>query len=139
MKKSELRSLIRECILENADDEALYVEYVKDMPNETPFMVSGKKYQFVQAKYPSGKIDIGVYAFSEDLVYGYAVWKQRHNLEEGKVCSHCNGSGEGRHEKSKCPHCHGSGESGYKKPLTKRTDPDYDWDAEREERKLSGD
>jgi hypothetical protein len=56
---------------------------------------------------------------------------------EGRVCSNCNGSGEGRHEGSKCTACHGSGEAGYKKPLTKRTDPDYDWDAEDEERRLN--
>jgi hypothetical protein len=58
-------------------------------------------------------------------------------MESSRVCGQCNGSGEGRHEGSKCTACHGSGEAGYKKPLTKRTDPDYDWDGEDEERRLT--
>jgi hypothetical protein len=67
---------------------------------------------------------------------GYGVQGGQY-MREGKVCGTCNGSGEGRYDGSKCNSCHGSGEEGHKKPLTKHTDPDYDWDAEDEERKLN--
>ena len=60
----------------------LYVEYVKDMPHEEPFMQGGQKFQFVQAKYPNGKLDIGVYAFSGDIVYGYEAFRKMYNINE---------------------------------------------------------
>ncbi len=64
------------------DEDALYVEFVKDLPNEKPFTVNGEKFQYVMAKYPSGKQDIGVYATRGDLVYGYNAWKKRYNIQE---------------------------------------------------------
>ena len=60
----------------------------------------------------------------------------RESMESDKVCSICNGSGEGRVPGSKCYSCHGSGAVGYKPELSKHTDSDYDWDGEREERNL---
>lgn len=85
MKKSELKSIINEVIKEIMTDDSktpLYVEYVSEMPHEVPFMMGDKKYQFVQAKYPNGKQDIGVYAFAGDVVYGYEAFRQMHNLKE---------------------------------------------------------
>lgn len=64
-------------------DDPLYVEYVKELPGEEPFMLHGKKFQYVWAKYPGGKIDIGVYAYSGDMVYGYNVFRKMFNLPEG--------------------------------------------------------
>jgi len=73
----------------------------------------------------------------DDTGNPYAKWNSdMQKMEENKVCSQCNGSGEGRHEGAKCTACHGSGEAGYKPALTKHTDPDYDWDKDREEKRL---
>jgi hypothetical protein len=87
MKKSELKSIINEVVNEvvSGDDpnNPLYVEYVADRRGEEPFMMGDKKYQFVTAKYPNGKKDIGVYAFAGDIVYGYQAFRQMHNLKEG--------------------------------------------------------
>lgn len=319
-RKRGIRSLVKECVKQvlleelSDDDAPLYVEYVSQRAGENPFEIRGQKYEYVNAKYPNGKIDIGVYAFAGDVVYAYDAFRKMHNIQEsspvasstapkftvhyavlglenipnsvhntkpeamlaagefirsyngskskaagekvsrvengfalrhaagstvaiatvrpyvhgdaalqegfdpcsnagpnpdategqsvdnpyekwnskmrqmetcdpaipeykaynwsapqdqtsktslppsgeekyskqepggqmaavnidedGKVCGTCNGSGEGRHEGSKCSSCHGSGEAGYKKKLTKHTDPDYDHDADREERKL---
>ena len=44
--------------------------------------ILGQKYEFVQAKYPNGKIDIGVYKFGEDMVIAYDAWKKQHNINE---------------------------------------------------------
>jgi hypothetical protein len=71
-------------LAENAsiENEPMYVEYIKDMKDEVPFEKDGKKYQFVWAKYPDGKKDIGVYSFSEDLVYGYNTFRKMHNIKQ---------------------------------------------------------
>ena len=82
MKLSNFKSLIKECIKEVMDESPLYVEYIKDMPDEQPFMLNGKKYQYVWAKYPGGKRDIGVYAFSGDVVYSYDAFNQMHNIKQ---------------------------------------------------------
>ena len=90
MNKSELKRLIEETIKniilikENVDDKnPLYVEYEKDMTGEDPFvMQGGKKFQYVWAKYPNGKVDIGVYAFQGDVVYGYQAFRNMYNLTE---------------------------------------------------------
>jgi len=47
-------------------------------------MMGGTKYEYVNAKYPNGKIEIGVYSFAEDLVYSYNSFRQRHNIKEEK-------------------------------------------------------
>ena len=64
------------------DNSSPYVEYLKDMSGEEPFMLRGNKYQYVWAKYPNGKKDIGVYAFSQDLVYDYNVFRKMHNIND---------------------------------------------------------
>ena len=64
------------------DKDPLYVEYYKEMQGEEPFEMNGNKYQFVWAKYPDGKVDIGAYAFGEDLVYAYDKFKSMHRLKE---------------------------------------------------------
>ncbi len=66
------------------DDDALYVEYLSQMPGEEPFMLNGQKFEYVWAKYPSGKKDIGVYAFAGDMTYGYNAFRQMHNIKEAK-------------------------------------------------------
>jgi len=71
--------LIKENVGEN---NAPYVEYYKDMSGEEPFMLGNNKYQYVWAIYPSGKKDIGVYAFGQDLVYDYEVFRKMHNINE---------------------------------------------------------
>lgn len=64
------------------DKDPLYVEYYKEMQGEEPFEMNGNRYQFVWAKYPDGKVDIGTYAFGEDLVYAYDKFKAMHKLRE---------------------------------------------------------
>jgi len=64
------------------DKDPLYVEYYKEMSGEEPFEMNGNKYQYVWAKYPDGKVDVGVYAFGQDLVYAYDKFKTMHKLQE---------------------------------------------------------
>lgn len=63
------------------------VEYVSDMRDENPFEMHGDRWQFVWAKYPDGKKDIGVYRFGQDVVYDYARWQEEmginKNMNEG--------------------------------------------------------
>lgn len=69
---------------QESDQDVLYVEYVRDMPSEKPFTLKTpngtEKFEFVIAKYPSGKEDIAVYAYRGDLVYGYGAFRKRYNL-----------------------------------------------------------
>lgn len=58
------------------------VEYVSDRKGEEPFNMHGNKWQFVNAKYPDGKIDIGVYRFGQDIVYDYQKWREAMNINE---------------------------------------------------------
>lgn len=68
----------------------MFAEYVSDIKGEEPFNIGETKWQFVKAKYPDGKKDIGVYRFDHDLVYGYEWFKnnimQKTNseLDEGE-------------------------------------------------------
>jgi hypothetical protein len=55
--------------LASSDKNEMYVEYLKDMQGEEPFMNGDKKYQYVWAKYPDGKKDVGVYAYQGDVTY----------------------------------------------------------------------
>ena len=64
------------------DKDPLYVEYYKEMSGEEPFEMNGNKYQYVWAKYPDGKVDVGTYAFGQDLVYAYDKFKTMHKLQE---------------------------------------------------------
>jgi hypothetical protein len=72
--------LIKENI--GGDNTSPYVEYYKDMAGEEPFKLGDNKYQYVWAIYPSGKKDIGVYAFGQDLVYDYETFRKMHNINE---------------------------------------------------------
>jgi hypothetical protein len=74
--------IIKENEDKEIDKDPLYVEYYKEMQGEEPFEMSGNKYQFVWAKYPDGKVDIGAYAFGQDLVYAYDKFKSMHKLQE---------------------------------------------------------
>lgn len=67
---------------EEDPNDPLYVEYVKELPGEEPFMMNGQKFQYVLAKYPNGKTDIGVYAFAGDMVHGYNAFRRMHNIKE---------------------------------------------------------
>ena len=83
MKKSQLKQIIKSCIRESIEDEPLYVEYVRDLRDEVPFVIGGKKYEYVMAKYPDGKVDIGVYSFAGDVVYSYKVFQNMIGIKEG--------------------------------------------------------
>lgn len=76
--KSKIGIFLRENL-----EAPLYVEYLSQMSNETPFEKGGKKWEFVWAKYPDGKRDIGVYSFSEDLVYAYQPWRKMVGIDKG--------------------------------------------------------
>jgi len=60
----------------NDELETEYVEYYKDYPSESDFERNGQKYKYVWAKYPSGKVDVGVYNYNQDLVYGYKYFRK---------------------------------------------------------------
>jgi hypothetical protein len=47
------------------------VEYHSERTGETPFIINGIKWQYVNAIYPDGKRDIGVYRFGHDLTYDF--------------------------------------------------------------------
>lgn len=81
MKLSQLKQLIKESI----DEDPLYVEYVGDLPDEVPFFIQGKKFEYVNARYPNGKVDIGVYSFSGDIVYSYEAFRNMFNIKENKM------------------------------------------------------
>lgn len=53
------------------------VEYVSDRSGEPVFELYGERFQFVNAKYPDGKKDVGVYRFSEDMVYDLNYWRDK--------------------------------------------------------------
>jgi hypothetical protein len=53
------------------------VEYVSDRSGEPVFELHGERFQFVNAKYPDGKKDVGVYRFSEDMVYDLNYWREK--------------------------------------------------------------
>lgn len=76
--KSKIGIFLRENL-----EAPLYVEYLSQMSNETPFEKGGKKWEFVWAKYPDGRRDIGVYSFSEDLVYAYQPWRKMVGIDKG--------------------------------------------------------
>lgn len=81
------------------DANAFYVEYDSERKGENPFIMNGQKFQYVNAIYPSGKKDIGVYAFAGDLVYGYEAWRKRmglSNFEESKQELEEDGAGGGQ-------------------------------------------
>jgi len=58
------------------------VKYVSDRSGEPVFELHGERFQFVNAKYPSGKTDIGVYRFSDDMVYDLNYWREKFLLKK---------------------------------------------------------
>lgn len=62
-------------------EDAYYVEYVSQRPNEVPFQLHGNKFEYVNGKYPDGKVDIAVYAFAGDVVYGYKAFRKMMRLD----------------------------------------------------------
>jgi len=76
-----LAEVVKTCLKE-IDEEPLYVEYVKQMRDEVPFMMGDKKFEYVWAKYPNGKIDVGVYSFAGDVVLSYKTFRQQYNISE---------------------------------------------------------
>ena len=60
------------------------VEYISDRAGEEPFVLGDKKYQFVTALYPSGKKDIGVYVFGNDMVLDYEYWMDQNFISYEK-------------------------------------------------------
>ncbi len=95
--KDILKQLIRECLNEVANEyDEPYVTYLRQMNGEVPFMMGGKKYEYVWAKYPSGKRDIGVYAFAGDVVHGYNYFRKMYNLD-GQVTETANPSNKKTH------------------------------------------
>lgn len=62
-----------------------YVEYFKEMQGESPFIVGDRTYKYVWAKYPDGKIDIGVYDQAQDLVHDYSEFKQANGIDENNI------------------------------------------------------
>jgi hypothetical protein len=62
--------------------DAMFVEYMRPMQDEEPFMMGGSKYEFVRARYPDGRIDIGVYSQRGDVTYGYRHWRQMMGIEK---------------------------------------------------------
>jgi hypothetical protein len=74
-----------ETSVESEDEDAMYVEYFKEMQGEPPFTIGSKRFQYVWAKYPSGKVDIGVYDPSVDLVMNYNIFRKMHGIDESKL------------------------------------------------------
>lgn len=75
------RKKIKEVGEEDPNDP-LYVEYVGPMKGEEPFMMNGQKFEYCWGKYPNGKTDVAVYAYSGDMCYGYKAFKRMHNIKE---------------------------------------------------------
>jgi hypothetical protein len=58
------------------------VKYVSDRSGEPVFELHGERFQFVNAQYPSGKTDVGVYRFSDDMVYDLNYWREKFLLKK---------------------------------------------------------
>jgi hypothetical protein len=58
------------------------VRYVSDKSGEPVFELHGERFQYVNAKYPSGKIDVGVYRFADDMVYDLNYWRQKFQMNK---------------------------------------------------------
>lgn len=80
-RKSEMRNPMQR---PNDEDplDAIYVEYMRPMQDEEPFMMGDSKYQFVRARYPDGRMDIAVYSQRGDVTYGYRHWRQMMGIEK---------------------------------------------------------
>ena len=61
---------------EEEEEEPLYVEYISQRQGENPFIWHDTKWEYVNARYPNGKIDIGVYSYAGDYVVSYSVFQR---------------------------------------------------------------
>lgn len=59
------------------------VEFYKDYNGEHPFEIGGQKYVYCWGKYPTGKVDVAVYSYANDLAYDYNDFRAAHNMSEG--------------------------------------------------------
>lgn len=59
-----------------SNSNLIYVEYLSDMKGENPFNIHGDRYEYVWARYPGNKRDVGVYKFSNDLVLSFDWFKK---------------------------------------------------------------
>ena len=73
---------VNEAIPDEDPNNPTYVEYLSQRQGEVPFMMGGTKWEYVNAKYPKGRKDIGVYSFAEDMVYSYDAFRSRFNINE---------------------------------------------------------
>lgn len=76
---------------ESSDEDVDYVEYVSQRQGEEPFTLrtgnGQEKFEYVNGKYKSGKVDIAVYAFRGDVCYGYNHFRKMFNLSESDITS----------------------------------------------------
>jgi hypothetical protein len=61
--------------------DVIYVEYHSQRKDEIPFFMGEGKFEFVNAIYPSGKKDLGVYAFRGDVTYSYEHFRSMFGLD----------------------------------------------------------
>jgi len=88
--KQEKNPFVRKAMgMPSEDEDVDYVEYVSQRQGEEPFTLKTgngqEKFEYVNAKYPSGKVDIAVYAFRGDMVYGYNHFRKMFNLQESDI------------------------------------------------------
>jgi len=88
----EVKDIAARLATESVETEGFnpVVQYHSDRTDETPFMINGTKWQYVNAIYPDGRKDIAVYRYGHDLAYDYKwfmdnVVGKLKNSNEGKV------------------------------------------------------
>jgi len=59
-----------------ASRDDVYVEFLRPMKDEEPFVMDGSKYEYVRARYSDGREDIGVYSYRGDITYGYEAFNR---------------------------------------------------------------
>lgn len=88
--KQEKNPYVRKAMGMPEEDED-YVEYVSQRQGEEPFTLrtgnGQEKFEYVNGKYKSGKVDISVYAFRGDVCYGYNHFRKMFNLSESDINS----------------------------------------------------
>ena len=63
--------------------DSIYVAYHSQRRDEIPFQMGEGygKFEFVNAIYPDGKLDIGVYSFRGDMTYSYEHFRRMFALD----------------------------------------------------------
>jgi hypothetical protein len=92
VSKQEKNPYVRKAMgMPSEDEDVDYVEYVSQRQGEEPFTLKTgngqEKFEYVNGKYPSGKVDICVYAFRGDVCYGYNHFRKMFNLSESDITS----------------------------------------------------